>query len=228
MTTFLITGANRGIGLELTRQAAARGDRVLACCRSPQSALELQALETETPSLRVLPLDVTSDGSVRSLVRQLEGETLDVVINNAGFMSEHQSRDDMDYDAWTKSFEVNTISPFRVSTALLPFLKQSAQPKVITITSQMGMLSRESTGAYAYRSSKAAANKVTQVMALELKPDGIIVCPVHPGWVRTDMGGPSASIRVEESARGILALIDGLTLEQSGQFFQYDGQKLAW
>ena len=143
---------------------------------------------------------------------------------------DHQRLNDMDYAAWADTFEINTIAPFRVATALVPNLKQekSARPRLITISSQMGSLNRQSTGAYIYRSSKAAVNKVMQVMALELHSDGIIVCPVHPGWVRTDMGGPSADISAEESARGLTHLISGLTIDDSGKFFQWNSEEHAW
>jgi NAD(P)-dependent dehydrogenase (short-subunit alcohol dehydrogenase family) len=225
MITVLITGANRGIGLELTRQYAANGDTVLACCRNPDGAGELKSIK----GLEILPLDVTNDASVKALAARLKDRTIDVLINNAGIMGgDRQSRDDMNYGAWTEAFEVNAISPFRVSTTLLDNLRLSENPKLITVTSQMGMLSRRSTGSYAYRSSKAAANKIFQVMAVELEEAGIIVCPVHPGWVRTDMGGPSASISAQESASGLRKVIAGLVMENSGRFYQYDGEELEW
>lgn len=225
MTTTLITGANRGIGLELTKQYASGGDTVLACCRNPGSADALNAIE----GVEVLPLDVTDGTSVKALASTLEGRPIDILINNAGIMGgEHQTQGDMDYDAWAQTFLVNTMGPFRVITALMENLKSAETPKIITVTSQMGMLSRRSTGAHAYRSSKAAANKVMQVLANELEGDTIIVCPVHPGWVRTDMGGPSASVGVEKSASGLIKLIAGLTMKESGRFFQYDGEELAW
>ena len=225
MTTILITGANRGIGLELARQFASDNDKVLACCRNPQEASDLKALE----GIEVFQLDVTDGASVKALKADLGDTPIDILINNAGIMGgEHQSLTDMDYDSWAQAFLVNTISPFRVSISLLGNLRLSSNPKLVTITSQMGMLSRRSTGSYAYRSSKAAANKVFQVMAAELEVDGIIVCPVHPGWVRTDMGGPAASIGVEESAAGLVKVIAGLTIEESGRFFQYDGEELPW
>lgn len=125
----------------------------------------------------------------------------------------------MDYAAWMRAFDVNTLAPFRVTTVFLPNLRRSTRPRVVALSSQMGSLHRESTGAFAYRSSKAALNKVMQVLSLELTPAGIVVCPVHPGWVRTAMGGAKADISVEESANGIVALIDSLTLDRSGRFW---------
>lgn len=224
MTTTLITGANRGIGLELTRQYAALGHDVIACCRNPEAATDLKAID----GIDIHPLDVTDDASVKALASVLEGRPIDVLINNAGIMSESQSLDRMDYEGWSSSFEVNAISPFRVSTVLLPNIRAGNNPCIINITSLMGSLAGTSTGAYAYRSSKAAANKVSQVLAQELKGDRITVCPMHPGWVQTDMGGSAAPVTAEESAAGLIRVIAGLTLEESGRFFQYDGEELPW
>jgi len=141
---------------------------------------------------------------------------------------DHQSLLDMDYEAWRKALEVNTIAPFRLATSLLPNLERSSCPKIVTLTSQMGSLNRRSIGSYAYRSSKAAANKVMQVMAVELESRGIIVCPIHPGWVRTDMGGPQADISVEDSAQGIFQVVDRLDISKSGRFWKWDGTEHPW
>ena len=229
METVLITGANRGIGLELTRQYLTRGAQVIATCRDPGTAHDLQSLRARNDQLTITPLDVREKTSVDALVQTLDGKPLNIVVNNAGVMGgERQRLNDMDYHAWTETLETNTIAPFRVATALLPNLKKAERPRLITISSQMGSLNRQSTGAYIYRSSKAAVNKVMQVMALELRSDGIIVCPVHPGWVRTDMGGPSADISAEESAKGLTNLISRLTIDDSGKFFQWNGEEHAW
>lgn len=245
METVLITGANRGIGLELVKILLRDGRRVIATCRSPETAGELRALvstlvstkesdegsakRSETPDLDIQQLEVTDSISIGALRTKLSGVQVDVLVNNAGVMGgENQSLNQMDSDAWRHTFEVNTIAPFQVSMALLDNLKLSSRPRIITVSSQMGALSRVSSGAYAYRSTKAAANKVMQVMAKDLENDGIIVCPIHPGWVQTDMGGPSADITVNESASGIVALIDGLTKEQSGRFWNWNGDEHAW
>lgn len=229
MDTVLITGANRGIGFELTRQYLDAGAKVIAACRDPHKADALQQLTSQARRLRVEQLDVTKQDSVDALASKLDDTPLDVVINNAGIMGgNQQSLDTMDYRAWADTFSVNTIAPFRVSTAFLPNLKMADRPRIITISSQMGSLNRQSTGAYIYRSSKAAVNKVMQVMALELKNDGIIVCPVHPGWVRTDMGGPTADISPQESAKGLFDLISELTIKDTGKFFNWNGEEHAW
>ena len=226
--TVVVTGAGRGIGRRLVELYLEAGDQVVAGVRDPAAARELQQ-GSGGGDLEVCALDVRDGGSVRRLADALGVRPVDILINNAGVMGgDRQSLDDMDYDAWRDALEVNTLSPFRVTTALLPNLARSPQPKIITLTSQMGALSRNSPGVFAYRSSKAAANKVMQVMALELKARGMIVCPMHPGWVRTDMGGPTAAISVEESALGLLEVIDRLGLEDSGRFWTWDGVEHPW
>jgi NAD(P)-dependent dehydrogenase (short-subunit alcohol dehydrogenase family) len=228
METILITGANRGIGLQLCKEFTAAGWSVLAACRNPDAASELSSLAGN--QLRMFPLDVTSASSVAALATALKDETIDVLVNNAGIMGgEHQSLTDMDYDAWLRTLEVNSIGPLRVSSALLPNLKRSQRPRIITISSQMGAFGLSMDHApYAYCTSKTAASKVMQILAQDLKADGVIVCPVHPGWVQTDMGGPSAQITPAQSAQGLLKLITALEPEQSGRFWTWEGKEHVW
>jgi len=226
--TVVITGAARGIGFHLTRAFSLAGYQVIATARRISAAKALRDLASRG-GIEVVELDVIDPASLAAFAAWLGRRPIDILINNAGVMGgEHQSLEDMDYDAWLHAFQVNTLAPFRVTTALLPNLGRSSGAKVITLTSQMGSLHRKSTGRYAYRSSKAAANKVMQVMALELRDRGIIACPIHPGWVRTDMGGPHASISVEESAKGVLSVIEALTLEDSGRFWTWEGSEHPW
>lgn len=228
METVLITGANRGIGLELTKQFLQAGRQVLATCRDPAAASELTVLGAD-PQLSIRALEVTDEASVTRLIQDLGEQRIDVLINNAGIMGgERQSLNDMDYAGWSRAFEVNTIAPFRLVTALREHLLRAERPRAVTLSSQMGALSRQSTGSHAYRSSKAAVNKVMQVLALELAEDGIIVCPVHPGWVRTDMGGSTADLSVAESAAGLFDLINSLTAEHSGRFWTWEGKEHPW
>ncbi|MEM7077640.1 MAG: SDR family oxidoreductase [Pseudomonadota bacterium] len=229
MDSVLITGANRGIGLELAKRYAASGARVFATCRIPQQAQALRALAADAANVSVHALEVTDGAAVDALRAELADVSLDVLINNAGIMGgERQGVSDMDYAAWAEAFAVNTMAPFRLLAALRGNLQRASRPRAVTLSSQMGSLARKSAGAHAYRSSKAAVNKVMQVLALELQADGIIVCPVHPGWVRTDMGGQSASISVEESAQGLIDLIDGLEMAHSGRFWTWDGTEHPW
>ena len=233
MKNAVVTGANRGIGYELTKELLKRGYRVIAGYRSsPDSLLALEAQEQIVP----LALDVTSVEDMAKLKATIGDLPVHLLINNAGVLGgDHQVMDDMNYQDWAQTLAINTIAPFRVCEALMPQIKSASVgksgkevAKVLTISSMMGSLNRKSSGMYGYRSSKAAVNKVMQVMAHELKTDQVVVCPVHPGWVRTDMGGPDADISVAESAAGIAQLIDGLTLEHSGRFWQWNGEEHDW
>lgn len=225
--TILVTGAARGIGLELARRYAESGRDVIATVRSLDNADALRACAS--PHLTVAQLDVTGEESIRQIQRTLADRPIDILINNAGvFGGDRQSLENADYAAWLRTFEVNSIAPFRVTTALLPNLRLSDRPRVVALSSQMGSLQRASGGSYAYRSSKAALNKVMQVLAVELRSAGIVVCPVHPGWVRTDMGGESGEISVEECVRGLVALIDDLSLDKSGRFWTWNGREHPW
>ena len=227
METVLVTGANRGIGLELSRRFLESKRQVIATSRDLEHSAELGALSS--PDLTVERLDVTDSASISRLRSKLSGHTIDILVNNAGvFGGEHQGIDDMDYAAWIRTFEVNTIAPFRLATAFRPHLCRSNRPRVVALSSQMASLHRQSVGSHAYRSSKAALNKVMQVLSLELRPQGIVVCPVHPGWVRTEMGGSEADISIGESAEGLVALIDSLTLEHSGRFWTWEGKEHPW
>lgn len=227
METVLITGASRGIGLELCQQFLSRGFNVLATYRGSPSA-ELLAL-AEAKRLNLYELEVLDQSSIDSLSAALHEQTIDILINNAGVLGpDKQELDGLDVKGWLDTFAVNSIAPLTISMALLENLKKANNGRIITITSQMGSLSRQSTGKYAYRSSKAAANKVMQVLSLELREFSIAVCPVHPGWVKTDMGGDDADITVQASAGGICELAIQLTLKQSGQFLTWEGKVHAW
>ena len=231
MQTIVISGANRGIGLELTRRFLQSGARVVAGCRHPDSADALRALASASGKLEIVQLDVGDAASVAALGNALKDQPVDVLINNAGIMGgEHQALKDMDYAAWLQTFEINTLAPFRMTATLLPNLKLAKRARVITVSSQMGAFAMGGMGVdrYAYCSSKAAVSRTMQIMAEELKADGIIVCPVHPGWVRTDMGGANAQISAEECAGGLFRLIENLTPAQSGRFWRWDGTEHPW
>lgn len=225
MQTYFITGANRGIGLEMTRQALALGHRVVATCRNPATAAELSSLDG---SLDIHALDVTDEAATALLAEQLDELTLDVLVNNAGIMAEKQSVDDMDFGQWMSSFVVNAIAPWRISLAFARHLDTSPRPRLVTLTSQMGSLERAGSDRVAYRSSKAAANMAMRTLALEWQPRGITVCMLHPGWVRTDMGGSNAALGTIQSASGLLQVIDGLTLADTGRFLDYEGRQIPW
>ena len=228
METVVITGANRGIGLGLVQVFLAKNARVIAACRNPEKAQALRDLAANS-ALEILPLDVADGASITAFIAALAGKPIDILINNAGTLGgDKQSASNMDYEAWTEAFTVNTIAPFRLTVGLLANLKKSPRPRVISVSSQMGSLAGGGTGHYAYRSSKAALNKVMRGLAAELEPAGVLVCPIHPGWVKTEMGGENAAITVAQSAAGIHKLIDTLTAAKSGHFLGWDGEELPW
>lgn len=229
MENVLITGANRGIGLALVVRYLDAGCHVIATCRDPAKADALQALAEQHSAIEILPLETTDDNQIDSLAETLAGRKLDILINNAGVMGgKRQSAKDMDYAAWLDAFAVNTLAPFRLSVAMLDNLSMSERPRLITVSSQMGALARQSAGAIIYRSSKAALNKAMQGLALELQTQGVVVCPVHPGWVQTDMGGQQADLTPAQSADGLFKLIDQLDMSKSGRFWNYNGDEHPW
>jgi len=229
MTNVLITGANRGIGLEFTRQYAADGARVFACCRAPGTAADLQALAKAHAHVTVHPLDVTSDESVAALKAELGDTPIDHLINNAGVMGgKKQGLDNIDFDAWRDCLDANTLGPFRMIAAFAENVAASDEKKIMTVSSYMGSIGRKGQGAYIYRSSKAAVNMVATLAATELAMRGVMSIPVHPGWVRTDMGGSGADISTEESVSGLRKIISELTPERSGRFWNYNGEELPW
>ncbi|MEM8767529.1 MAG: SDR family oxidoreductase [Pseudomonadota bacterium] len=228
METTLITGASRGIGLGLTQRFLEAGHRVFATCRAPEEATELKALAGAS-ALHIHRLDVVQEDSVAALAERLSNETIDVLINNAGALgTRKQSLNRMDYDQWRHLFEVNTIAPFRVISAFQNQLMRSANPRIMTVSARMASFSRTDTGFHAYRSTKAALNKLMQVLAIELKDNGIVVCSVHPGWVATDMSGGTGELTVEACSNDLFTLADGLTMNQSGRFWTWSGEELSW
>jgi len=227
MTTILITGANRGLGLEFTRQYAADGARLIAACRAPSP--ELQALAKDHANLQIEALDVADIGSIDALGQRLAGTGIDLLINNAGIYGPRaQSLDQIDAAAWGEVFAVNAIAPLKVIQALRANLMLTPAPKVITITSRMGSIAETSGGNYIYRSSKSAVNMVMRSLALDLKSTGLAVGVMHPGWVKTDMGGPSATLSPAQSVASMKAVIAKFDLSQTGAYFNYDGSIIPW
>lgn len=227
----VITGSNRGIGLELVRAYLSRPDwHIHACCREPERADALRELVTKhLGRLTLHKLDVTHQPSLDAMAARLGGQGIDLLINNAGVLGgSHQALGDMDFDGWAEVFAINSMAPMRVSQTLLPHLRASGTAKIVTISSQLGAMSYQSKGRYAYRSSKAAVNMVMKQMALDLKADGIACILFHPGWVQTDMGGAEADITPEASATSIADVIDRLSLADSGTFLNWTGVPHAW
>jgi NAD(P)-dependent dehydrogenase (short-subunit alcohol dehydrogenase family) len=229
MASVLITGANRGIGLELARQYAADGWRVHACCRNPAGADALVAALKGHDAL-VHPLDVTDAAAIAALRATLEHEPIDVLINNAGIIGgQHQALGDIDYDVWEQTIRTNVFAPYRVAEALVDLVAAGERRIIANVSSLMGSIADNSSGGrYIYRSSKTALNMVVVNLAQDLAEQGITVLAFHPGWVKTDMGGPNATVTPHESAAGMRKVIAEAGLDQSGGFFNYDGRVLAW
>ena len=220
MSTICITGANRGIGLELARQFKQRGDDVVAACR--ESSDELTKLDVEV----IEGIDVTNDGSVDELVKALGNRTVDVLVNCAGILSD-ESLSDLDFDRIRRQFEVNSLGPLRVTAALRGNLDQGS--KVAIITSRMGSIADNTSGGrYGYRMSKTAVNMAGRSLAQDLREARVAVVILHPGFVRTEMTGGQGLIDPPESAAGLIARIDELTLETSGSFRHTNGEELPW
>jgi len=225
--TYLITGASRGLGLELTSHLLAAGHHVVATCRDPEKASALAAA-SNSGALEIQPLDVASPESCERLSDALAQRPIDVLVNNAGIMHRHETAGEVDYDAWMKTIAVNTLAPFRLANLLKPNLSATPRPRVVTVSSQMGSIERGGTGSVAYRSSKAAVNRAMRTLSEEWSDDGFTIVVVHPGWVRTDMGGGAATLSVEESAADLVQLMGGLTRADNGRFLNHDGSDMPW
>jgi len=227
MATIAITGAARGIGLELTRQYAAAGDQLLAFCRNPQKADALNRLAAETGKVRVIGMDVADDASVKRAAAEAGDASVDVLLNVAGISG--PSRPELeasDWAMWQESFNVMTMGPLRVLQAFLPRMQAGA--KVINITSQIAASTWPTGGFYAYGAAKAGLNRMMRSVAIDLRDRGIIVGLVHPGWVQTDMGGPNAEITSQDSAEGIRKVTQAWTLDRSGDFLKWNGETHPW
>ncbi|MEQ8587379.1 MAG: SDR family oxidoreductase [Thalassobaculaceae bacterium] len=226
MPTVLITGANRGIGLELARQYAAEGWRVIATCRNPGAADALNGIEGD---IDVYPLDVDDPATLTALATSLKGQEIDVLFNNAGInINKVPSIGDIDYDAWAQTMATNVFAPIRVAWTFRDNVLASSMKVMAFTSSLMASIERNGGGNAVYRSSKTALNMAAHCLSLELADKGAIVALLHPGHVRTDMGGASAPVTAEESAAGLRDVISKLTPEDNGCFRNYDGTDFPW
>ncbi|RMF76948.1 MAG: SDR family oxidoreductase [Chloroflexi bacterium] len=232
-----ITGANRGIGLEFVRQLLARGDRVFATARRPQQADALQHLVTTYPQqLSILKLDVADNDAIEAAYQAVQAETnaLDLLINNAGIigMSDDRSQQafgNLNFEDTLYVLRVNAVGPLMIAQRFVELLKAGNSPRLVNITSQLGSLSRKTSGGrYHYDGSKAALNMFTRTLAFDLLPHGIVTIMIHPGWVQTDMGGDSANLTPQAAVKSMLHLFDNLTKDSAGRFYKWDGSEHAW
>lgn len=229
----LITGAGRGLGLEFARQWLAAGKEVCALAREPEKSRGLASLRSDyAETLRVAPCDVADDASVESARKEISGawDSLDLLLNNAGIYGPRDGTlQSVKLDEIRRVFEVNTLGPIRVTRAFMPLLRKGSRPRVVLMTSLMGSIGDNgSGGSWPYRISKTALNMVGRNLALELREDGIPAIVIHPGWVRTDMGGKSAPLSIEESVSAMVSTIGGLTPERTGMFLDRNGEPLPW
>lgn len=236
MATVMITGANRGLGLEFARQYLAAGDQVLAVCRNPGKAKALAELQGTGSALEIFAADVRDLDAIGHLADTIGERPIDVLINNAGIYGPRAQRENargqtfgnLDYEAWDEVFRVNTQAPLKFCETFIDNVAASERQTIATVTSRMGSIGDGSTDSYIYRSTKAAVNMVMATLARELRAQGIKVALLHPGWVRTDMGGDQALIDAETSVRGMRQQIDTITPETSGRFVDYTGKELPW
>jgi NAD(P)-dependent dehydrogenase (short-subunit alcohol dehydrogenase family) len=229
----VVTGTNRGIGLELVRQLIARGDEVDAVARKAEVIYEDPASAGElipAGHIRLWRCDVTDDAAVRTFATELGDAVIDMVINNAGvYGGDHQSNHDLDFAEALNTYNVNALGPLRISTALLPHVRRGRVKKLVHITSGLGSIAdNRSGGFYGYRMAKTALTMMSKNLAVELRSEGIASYVINPGWVQTDMGGKNAAITPAESVTGILRTIEAATLEQSGEFLDWKGGRYPY
>ncbi len=226
MPTVVITGAGRGLGLEFARQYAVDGWSVIATVRDPAKGASLAKLGK---SVEVRILELNDRAAILRFAAALGGRPIDVLINNAGvYGGRGRSLDGLEWDEWMATMTINAFAPYTLTVALADNLAAGAKKRVLMMTSRMGSIGENSGGSYAYRTSKAALNLITTGLASDLRGKGIAVICTHPGWARTDMGGPSAMVTPKAAVDGLRAIISRVGLSESGQFFNYDGGKIPW
>ena len=239
MPTVLITGTSRGFGLLMTELFAQDGWTVLACCRTPAKAQELQTLSERFPGqIAIHALDVADFDAVDALAAELKGTPIDILLNNAGVLGkrnmdqgtlEDQAFGNSDWAEWELLYRTNTMAPMKMAEAFIDHVAASDQKKIVTVTSVVGSIGGSVFGGlYAYRASKAAANAVMKGLSIELAERGITAFPIHPGFAKTDMGGSRADIEPMEGARGVFKVVTKATLKDAGRFWTYEGTELPW
>ena len=226
-STILITGANRGLGLQFAKQYADDGWRVHATCRDPDAAEALNAAASDR--LTVHRLDIRDGAQVAALARALADEPIDVLLNNAGVIGDRGAFGATDYAVWHETLSTNTLAPMRMAEAFADHVAASARKQMVFVSSRMGSIGDNGSGGdYVYRSSKAALNAVVKSLSIDLAARGVTAVAFHPGWVSTDMGGASATIAPADSVGGMRAVIERLTPADNGRFLDYDGSEIPW
>ena len=226
----LITGASRGLGLEFAAQFAADGWGVQACCRNPDNATGLRELATNHPAVELHALDVTDYAGMAELSRQLGDRPIDILLSNAGIYGPRDAAfGNVDPSDWRAVLEVNTIAPLMLAQAFVEQVAASRQKLIAVVSSKVGSIAdNRGGGGYLYRSSKTAVNQVVKSLSIDLAARGISAISLHPGWVKTDMGGPNAEIGARESVAGMKQILESAGPAQSGRFIEYDGEPIPW
>jgi NAD(P)-dependent dehydrogenase (short-subunit alcohol dehydrogenase family) len=232
MRSILITGANRGLGLEFATQYSQDGWRVFACCRNPDEATELTDLARAAGGkLSLHPLDVSREPTISALADGLRGEAIDILLNNAGIYGDedHDDFGKIDYERWAETLRINVMGAMRATEAFIDNVASSEKKILAFLSSLMGSIADNgSGGSYLYRSSKAALNAVAKSLSIDLKDRGVKTVVLHPGWVKTEMGGENAPLLPPESIAGMRRVLDGLGAKDSGRFLSYAGEELPW
>lgn len=230
MARILITGANRGLGLEFVERYLESGDDVIATYRNEESSFDLINMRDERSNLKLLHLDVSSNKSLNSFAENLGDSPIDIFINNAGvYGPRNSSFENVNEENWIPAIKVNAIAPLLLTQLIIKNIRAGTDKKLIYITSKMGSIDdNKGGGAYVYRSSKTALNAVVKSLSVDLKNENIAVALIHPGWVKTDMGGPNALIERDTSVRGMTEVISNLDITSTGNFYNYDGSIIPW
>ena len=223
MPTVLITGAARGLGLDFTKQYAAKGWKVIACARQPES------LKLIGGTVQPHKLEVTDYAGVKALAKELSGQAIDVLICNAGIAGREATvLGEIDPAVWRQTFEVNALAPLMMAEAFVEHVARSQQKKLIAISSRLGSITHCNNGRYAYRASKTALNMEWKGLSIDTAAKGLVCVVLHPGWVQTDMGGTEATLTIDQSVPAMVKVIEGLTQAQNGHFINYDGSEIPW
>jgi len=230
MATILVTGANRGLGIEFVEQYLNEGNEVIATYRNENSSMDLIEMGNERSNLKLLQLDVSSNKSLNSFAENLGDSPIDIFINNAGvYGPRNSSFGNVDEENWIPAIKINAIAPILLTQLIIKNIRSGADKKLIYITSKMGSIDdNKGGGAYVYRSSKTALNAVVKSLSVDLENEGMTVALIHPGWVKTDMGGPNALIDKETSVREMTEVISNLDISSTGNFYNYDGSIIPW
>ena len=230
MATILVTGANRGLGIEFVEQYLNDGNEVIATYRNENSSMDLIKMGNERSNLKLLQLDVSSNKSLNSFAENLGDSPIDIFINNAGvYGPRNSSFGNVDEENWIPAIKINAIAPILLTQLIIKNIRSGADKKLIFVTSKMGSIDdNKGGGAYVYRSSKTALNAVVKSLSVDLENEGIVVALIHPGWVKTDMGGPNALIDKDTSVRGMTEVISNLDISSTGNFYDYDGSIIPW